>query len=943
MGVFYFTAPHPKNLPSIRVNFFERKGTTMPRSSSFTTVVNRYVARALYTAGQLANLTGVSKETIANWLEGKVRKPRQWRDLVKLARALHLNEAETTELLKAAGHLSIAALLARADNDADRALLAPWNTAERELRGALQRLAQMPLDHVPEPAPLPSGSRMPLSRNWRFTGRVDDLLALARLLKDAQTVAIGPRGVAGMTGMGGIGKTQLASAFVHRYGQFFAGGVFWLSFADPGNIPHEIVACGGVGFMDLRPDFASLSLEQQVQVVRAAWQSPLPRLLVFDNCEDEALLAEWQPTTGGCHVLLTSRRSDWDPTLGVRKLPLQVLHRPESTALLRSYRDDLEADDQTLDAIARELGDLPLALHLAGAYLFRYRAALTPTDYLHELRSHLLNHRSLHGGGISPTMHTQHVARTFDLSFERLDPADAADRLAIALLARSAVFAHGEPISHDLLLATLDEYTPQPDVAAREHALARLIELGLLERSDEETVRIHRLLAAFVQQQLVDDLARHAVEHVVARRADDYNELANVAALRLLLRHLRHMADTALPRRDADAAHLAMALGQALWLFAQYDQAEIYLEQALRIFQQQAEPHPLDIAGCYNLLGLIAQLSCRFHRAQSLFEQALAIWEQELGHDHETTASEKNNLGYLLLLTGAYSHAKLYLRQSLRTRKKLYGLYHPGTARSINNVGYLLQKQGHYHSALRYLSLAHKLRAQLLPSPHLSTAMTLNFLGEVRYLLADYDRAEQFHRQALEMRRAIYGDEHHDLAESLYNLARVRHALGDYAQAHRYIEPALALNRTALGDYHRETAFVLGEMGRLLCDEGQYSEARRHLEWALAAWENFVGLEHPETATALDDLGALWLRQGDYPAAQRLFAQALDIRQSMLDAAHPDLACSYYHLGLLHTAQGDCASAQQFFIQALSMSARRLGANHSLTRTIRTMVAPLRP
>ena len=56
---------------------------------------------------------------------------------------------------------------------------------------------------------------------------------------------------------------------------------------------------------------AELKLEEQVQVVCQEWQSPTPRLLVFDNCEEEKLLTEWRPKTGGCRVVVTSRRGQW--------------------------------------------------------------------------------------------------------------------------------------------------------------------------------------------------------------------------------------------------------------------------------------------------------------------------------------------------------------------------------------------------------------------------------------------------------------------------------------------------------------------------------------------------------------------------------------------------------------------------------------------------------
>jgi hypothetical protein len=267
---------------------------------------------------------------------------------------------------------------------------------------------------------------MPLSRNPLFVGRERDLRNLAKTLKGGKAIAIGRIETAATTGLGGIGKTQLASEFVHRYGQFFGGGVFWLSFADPKAVPAEIAACGGTGAMELRPNFGELSLEDQVRLVMAAWQESMPRLLVFDNCEDPDLLSLWRPTSGGCRVLVTSRRADWEATLGVQTLPLDVLNRSESIALLREHQPD--ASDEILDAIADELGDLPLALHLAGSYMARYRRTITPAQYLKQLRDPaLLQHRSLKGLGISPTGHVQNVRRAIALSYDQLDPNNEID------------------------------------------------------------------------------------------------------------------------------------------------------------------------------------------------------------------------------------------------------------------------------------------------------------------------------------------------------------------------------------------------------------------------------------------------------------------------------------------------------------------------------------
>lgn len=105
--------------------------------------------------------------------------------------------------------------------------------------------------------------------------------------------------VVASTGLGGLGKTQLAVELVHRYGRFFAGGAFWLSFANADEIPLQIAACAGPGAMDLVPGIENLSVEERVQRVQQAWRSAIPRLLVFDNCEEETLLETWRPTSLG--------------------------------------------------------------------------------------------------------------------------------------------------------------------------------------------------------------------------------------------------------------------------------------------------------------------------------------------------------------------------------------------------------------------------------------------------------------------------------------------------------------------------------------------------------------------------------------------------------------------------------------------------------------------
>lgn len=197
-----------------------------------------------------------------------------------------------------------------------------WWLRERGLREiptdplvqAQAQLAALPLDTILDLAALPARSRIPFARNPFFVGHEADLKRLAHTLKGGGTAASGQ--IAAAIGLGGSGKTNLASEFVHRYGQYFAGVVLWLSFVDAAGVPAEVVACDEPAAMNLS-GFEALKFDDQAARIVREWQQPLPGLLIFDNCEDEALLGGWRPTSGGCHMLITSRRLRWDTALRV--------------------------------------------------------------------------------------------------------------------------------------------------------------------------------------------------------------------------------------------------------------------------------------------------------------------------------------------------------------------------------------------------------------------------------------------------------------------------------------------------------------------------------------------------------------------------------------------------------------------------------------------------
>ncbi len=537
----------------------------------------------------------------------------------------------------------------------------------------------MPEERIPDPASPSQDSCIFIRPNKHFVGREDDLRSLARTLKGRHTAAIGQ--IAAATGLGGIGKTQLASEFAHRYGRYFVGGVYWLNFADAAGVPAEVAKC-------CRLEESGLDLEVQIKHVLSAWQSQLPRLLVFDNCEDEDLLEQWRPKVGASRVLVTSRRQNWSDHLDVKAMAIGVLARNESVELLQRLADHI-SEQEAVD-IAEELGDLPLALHLAGCFLDRYCSRVSARAYLAELQNEsLLDHPAFKGRGVKglPTQHEVCVAKSFAMSFDQLKPDEASvDRIALDLLFRAAFFAPGAPIPGPLLEKTL----PDADILNPldiQDGLERLLGLGLIEQEEQGDWLLHRLLVRFVEGVCLDDKALSDVEAMLFDAAIRINISGLPGELLVWQPHLRVATDRAMQRQDEVSAGLCNELGFHLESVGEYESARPYYEQALEIYKTVlGAEHPFFATSLNNLANLYDSQG-RYEDAEPLYQQAMAIRKNVLGEDHPEFASSLNNLGAFCFEQKRYKEALVYMEQAYALFLKLLGEAHSNTKTSFKWLG----------------------------------------------------------------------------------------------------------------------------------------------------------------------------------------------------------------------------------------------------------------
>jgi tetratricopeptide (TPR) repeat protein len=768
---------------------------------------------------------------------------------------------------------------------------------DEALARAARLLEQLPTDRTSAAGAVPAGSRMPLGPNPLFVGRESELRRLAESLKGDQPGTDSRRLTAAVTGFPGAGKTQLCSEFVHRYGQYFAGGVYWVSFADPSAVESEVAACGAAGWMALRPDFTTLPLEERTRLVMSAWQSELPRLLVFDNCEDEQLVFAWSPPSGGCRVLVSSRRQEWNPALAIDVVQLEALSPTEGVTLLHRYRPSLTEAEPAVAEIVLELGGLPLALHLAGSYLWRYRQAISPENYLAQLRQpDLLAHRSLTDGGLSPTGHEQGVARSFAVSYDQLDPALPTDARAAYLLACAAHLAPGIIIPRTVITGA----APQPRTEGDElqagldavDAIARLAELGLLQLSPDGGIRLHRLLSAYVRAAADIAGTREAVADQLISEFARLEETGNLLYASGMEPHLRTVTDQALEQAsDKRTAALCNALGRHLTSRGNHAEAVSYFQHGL---------------GC-----------------------ALTV----VGEDCPALARDLNDLGWALLRAGALEPARDCLEAALPRWKQLGD--DANYAATLDNLGQVARDEGKLGEAESYFASALSIREQVLDSLDPRIAVTLTNLGQLRMQRQDGVAAVEYYRRALAIRLQKLGPRHPATAITLMSEAQAQLLIGDLDNAHRAIESAVAAYTATLGDSDPRTLTALAVQAQVVAGLGDSERTNELLERLESMREPLTQVPTRGIASALNTVGFIHWTDGNFAAACAWYVDAQHAYEEVEGPRHPDLIVVLNNLGMVWEWLDERGTAREAYECALEILEQSEGSATELGGRVR--------
>jgi len=682
---------------------------------------------------------------------------------------------------------------------------------------------------VAEAPALPPVWNIPHNRNPNFTGREDTLSDLHATLTAGRPVVL--------IGLGGVGKTQLAVEYAFRHAADFSV-VWWVRAEEPTTLAADYTSLAGqLGL----PQKDATEQRIIVDAVRRWFAENAGWLLIFDNASNPSDVLNYLPQGTSGRVLITSRNPDWSTV--VRATRLTVLTQSEAVEFL--LKRTRQSDKKAAADLAEALGNLPLALEQAGAYIDETKSSIG--DYLALFQSQEQKLLSL---GTPSTGYPATVATTWEILFQQVQKESPAATDLMNLCAFLApddiplkMISDGAARLPEKLAAVAS------DPLALEEAVNALRRYSLVDVR-EDVLSIHRLVQAVIRDRLDEENKKRWAEAAV-RLLD--------AAFNFKMGEVETWSECSrlLPHAMATSAHA----------------------EALKVSLPET-------ASLLNKLGLyLMRARAEFNDAKGIFERTLIINELAYGQNHHNVATSLNNIGSVLNDLGDFNGAREYYERALAIDEAAYGPNHPKVAIRLNNIGGVFRALGDLQKAREYYERALAIDEAAYEPNHPDVAIRLSNIGGVFRALGDLQKAREYYERALAIDEAALGPNHPNVAIRLNNIGSVLSDLGDLNGAREYYERALAIDEAVYGQNHPRVALLLHNIGSGLSKLGELEEARKFFEKALAIRTAVYGPNHPAVASTISSLTSVTKALEERTEKQTLQERALEEVQRFLELA----------------------------------------------------------
>ena len=657
-------------------------------------------------------------------------------------------------------------------------------------------------------------------RNLHFAGRAAELGALRANLTGS---GHGTPAVQVISGIGGIGKTEIATEYIHRHIDQYEI-IWWIRAEHHDRVRDALVKLGQR--LDLRQAVAAGGRDRIIlAVLKALETGPRPSwLLVYDNVAQPLDLQRYMPACrSGGHIIITSRLPTWPGYMDADSIKVSPFTKAEAVTFLRRRVPDLASheslraeDDARRSDDAGRLADavshLPIAVEHAAAYLTE--TGLTVETYLNQFE------KNPHGVlGQQPSAPSSPVSATWAMSATLLT-ADA------ELLFYLCAFFSPEPIAAELFLqnahavsepAELGEFLSSPSRFREAASQLRRLSLAKIDWARDQ-IQVHRVVRAVTRGELqatrpgLLSAFRAAVEAVLAASnpgSPDHG--INDALYDLSLQHL-----------ESDPSFLDTA-NPAL--------RQLVIDQVRRLHLRGGHVEAVQFG-----------------------QHALRVWQDRSGHDDLQVLTLAVEVAIALRFDGRAADASQLTLETLARLERCYGGQHEVTLLCANTRGQHLRDRGQFGEALELdISLVPKFEAVFGPD-HVRTLNVQNNLAEDYRRLGRFREALEADQRTFARRLDILGPDDLRTLFSHDAVARDLRGLGRYQESLDVARKVVGTFDAVSGRENSDWLYARMGFAAALRKAGHHWDALQESEDVVQRWRDYVGPDHIETLRAAANL-----------------------------------------------------------------------------------------
>ncbi|XP_014274177.1 uncharacterized protein [Halyomorpha halys] len=762
-----------------------------------------------------------------------------------------------------------------------------------------------------------------------FTGRNKELENLHKLLK----ISSDKTKVVCVTGIGGIGKTELARMYISNFAMEYNNNVLWFNAGSY----QALEAC----FRSLASDKLSISTKNAngkdrglISIVEDVYKTISNRkcLIIFDNvqhyqckneCDDgiDRFLPSFSEVSGP-YILITSRNQNWPSTIHV--LSLDTFEKDEAVQFISKA---LKTDSNESSILADQMQCFPLALQQAVSYIKVQNMKLQNVGshfniacYLNLLKDKsklVLNYSFPDESYID---YTQTVYITWNVTLDLIRKSENGNEALKIMNILS--YMDPEDIPIEIFLKLVNDYDILSSALGilKQYSMITIHHKIISSEQQVGMINVHVLVQEVIRLKLVEDKEDRLILEEALQIFTKWENL-NDRTLNHAMSVWDYSSKDGVLSEDKRyyCAWVSKEISDQLLVRCRYTELQSFGEKAIKYcssLPMDEVKHLLETLKSNNDIAL--QILGLFMNAQRSFQGAISFSENKYGINNPLSLMiKKITHAADLVVTGEDDEALDILKS----------LSQPDGSDSKEFLGNLFLSEVEKYKDTQHL---HK-------TYHKSTENKNVSDGHLDFAQKGFSEALDGLKGRLEGLK-IFGNQPETLrAQS--NLAEIFRKQTKLDEASKLFEETYEKQKTVLGKDHLDTLETLFGKGKTLEDQENFNDSLRIYQEVLENRITKLGKDHPSSLEACTSIGNIFYKLKDYDKALERYNEVLSIsKKTENEADNLDIIIK---IGKIYFNKGEINRALVVFEDAITTIEDTVGCDHSDYLSIRKLIAEI--